>query len=122
MGPASAALARGENQMVQEPIREPRERQLTLRQEILFHLQQGPLSARELSALVHIREKDVLPHLKHLERSLRRLGLRLVVDPAKCIGCGYRFENRQRFSKPSACPRCRGQRIESPAFQVTPEG
>ncbi len=96
----------------------PREQDRTLRQSILACLEEGPLTARELSALVSIREKDVAPHLEHLEKSVRRSGKRLVIEPAECLQCGFRFEKRRRFSKPSACPRCRCQRIDSPTFRL----
>jgi len=86
---------------------EPREENRTLRQSILDCLEEGPLTSRELSALVRIREKDIAPHLEHLEKSLRRSGKRLVIEPAECLQCGFRFEKRRRFTKPSACPRCR---------------
>jgi predicted Zn-ribbon and HTH transcriptional regulator len=97
---------------------EPREQTQTLRQSILDCLEEGPLTARELSALVHIREKDVAPHLEHLEKSLRRSGKRLVIEPAECLQCGFRFEKRRRFTRPSACPRCRCQRIDPPVFRL----
>jgi predicted Zn-ribbon and HTH transcriptional regulator len=100
---------------------EPREQNRTLRQSILECLEEGPLTARELSALVRIREKDVAPHLEHLEKSLRRSGRRLVIRPAECMKCGFRFEARRRFNRPSACPRCRCQRIEPPVFRLGPQ-
>lgn len=76
------------------------------------------MTARELSALVQIREKDVIPHLEHLEKSLRRSGQRLAIQPSECLQCGFRFEKRRRMSKPSACPRCRCQRIDPPVFRL----
>jgi len=97
---------------------EPREQSRTLRRSILDCLQEGPLTARELSALVQIREKDVIPHLEHLEKSLRRSGQRLAIQPSECLQCGFRFEKRRRMSKPSACPRCRCQRIDPPVFRL----
>jgi predicted Zn-ribbon and HTH transcriptional regulator len=100
---------------------EPREQNRTLRQSILHCLRDGPLTARELSGLVHIREKDVIPHLEHLEKSLRRSAQRLVIEPSECLRCGFRFEKRKRLSKPSACPRCRGQRIDPPVFRLSCE-
>jgi len=99
----------------------PREQSQTLRQSILDCLEEGPVTARELSALVRIREKDVAPHLEHLEKSLRRSGKRLVIEPAACQECGFRFEKRRRFTKPSACPHCRCQRIDPPVFQLAPQ-
>ncbi len=102
--------------MIERFQSEPREQNQTLRQSILECLEEGPITARELSARVRIREKDVASHLEHLEKSLRRSRRRLVIRPAECMKCGFRFEGRRRFSRPSACPRCRGQRIEPPVF------
>jgi hypothetical protein len=97
---------------------EPLERSETLRRAILRHLEEEPLTARELSARVHIREREVIPHLEHLERSLRRSESRLVFDAAECLSCGYEFRGRRRLTRPSACPRCRAQHIASPVFRV----
>lgn len=99
-----------------EPV--PRESTRTLRQSILECLKEGPMTARELSALVHIRERDVLPHLEHLDKSLRRSRQPLKIEPARCMECGFRFERRRRFSTPGSCPRCRRQRIEPPVFRI----
>ncbi len=101
-----------------KPRRAGREEGQTLRQAILGCLHRGPLTARELSGLVRIQEKDVIPHLEHLEKSLRRSAEQLVIEPAECLKCGFRFKKRRRFSKPSACPVCRCQRIEPPVFQL----
>jgi predicted Zn-ribbon and HTH transcriptional regulator len=101
---------------------QPFERAETLRQEILRHLEEGPLTARELSARVHIREREVIPHLEHLERSLRHSESRLVFDAAECLSCGYEFRRRERLTRPSACPRCRAQHIAAPIFRVESRG
>lgn len=100
----------------------PKERSRTLRQSILDCLKERPATARDLSALVQIREKDVVPHLEHLEKSLRRSSQRLLIEPAECLECGFRFEERRRLSRPSACPRCRCQRIDPPVFRIEPPG
>ncbi|MFH1809750.1 MAG: transcriptional regulator [Pseudomonadota bacterium] len=97
---------------------EPAERSRTLRQSILDELLRGPVTARELSSLVGLRERDIIPHLEHLERSLRRGPRQLVIEPAECKACGYLFEDRRRLGKPSACPRCREQRIDPASFHV----
>jgi predicted Zn-ribbon and HTH transcriptional regulator len=77
------------------------------------------LTAKDLSGLVGISEKDVADHLVHLEMSLKAQGLRLDVLPASCIGCGFTFRERKRFTRPGSCPRCRSTRIDPPAFRVT---
>jgi predicted Zn-ribbon and HTH transcriptional regulator len=103
--------------MTRRPLQR-RERSETLRQAIQRHLEVGPLTARELSARVHISEKEVIPHLEHLERSLRRSESRLAFDPAECLSCGYRFRGRRRLTRPSACPRCRAQHTAAPVFRL----
>jgi transcriptional regulator len=92
----------------------------TPRQAIGRLLAAAPHTAYELSALVHVPEKDVVPHLEHLARSLRRTGERLDVEPAGCRDCGYVFRDRRRLSRPSACPRCHGQHVSAPVFRVGP--
>ncbi len=77
------------------------------------------LTSKDLSALVGISEKDVAGHLEHLEKSLKAQGMRLEVLPASCIGCGFRFKDRRRLTRPGACPECRSTRIDPPAFRVT---
>lgn len=97
---------------------EPAERHATIRSALREALRAGPLGARELSARIGISEKDVAGHLEHLARSLRRGGERLVVDPARCLGCGFAFTERTRLSKPSRCPACKSQRLEPASFSI----
>lgn len=97
----------------------PRERKQTLRQAILKHLATGPCTARDLSQLIGIREKEVIPHLEHIQKSLRASGRKLIVQPAQCLACGFVFKDRRRLSKPSACPQCRHQQIDPPAFNLS---
>jgi predicted Zn-ribbon and HTH transcriptional regulator len=78
----------------------------------------GPLGAHELSARIGISEKDVAGHLEHLARSLRQGGERLVVDPARCLGCGFVFRKRTRLTKPSRCPVCKSQRLDLARFSI----
>lgn len=90
----------------------------TARQAIRGHLSRDARTARELSSLVGLPEKDVVAHLEHLDRSLRAAGVRLVVEPARCLACGFTFRDRRRLSKPSACPRCRATHVSAPLFAV----
>jgi transcriptional regulator len=101
----------------------PRDRRLeateTPRQALRRHLAEGPRTARDLSALVHLPEREVVQHLEHLRRSLAGAGGALAVEPAACLGCGYVFRTRRRLARPSACPRCRSQRLTAPVFRVS---
>lgn len=90
----------------------------TARQRILALLEEGEASALEISGRLGIAEKDVIDHLGHLERTLRREGRRVEVTPASCLGCGFVFTKRGRFSAPGRCPSCRDTHIAEPRFSL----
>lgn len=96
----------------------PAERTVTVRAALRRALSEGAATAKDLSAQVGIREKDVAEHLQHLERSLRAEGLALHVHPATCLACSFVFEDRRRLTRPGACPKCRETRIDPPMFEV----
>lgn len=101
--------------------REPRERHETVRRSIESALSDNALTARELSVLVSIREREVAAHLEHLARSLPTRGRRLVSEPARCAACDFEFEGRERASRPSRCPKCKSERIQPAAFRIEPD-
>lgn len=92
----------------------------TRRQEILELLVMGPWGFEELRRELNVPVKVLESDLRHAEKSLRRQGRRLVVEPAECRGCGFRFKERaeRRFQPPSRCPRCKGQRIADPRLTI----
>lgn len=85
----------------------------TLRKEILKALEDGPMGLREISQLFRVREKDVLDHLEHISRSVR-----LKMEPAACLDCGFSFKKRDRLSTPSRCPLCKSESISPPRYRV----
>jgi transcriptional regulator len=97
---------------------EPIERRETVRQSILHALEQGELTAAEIGQRLGLREREVVAHLDHLQRSLAHVGMRLEVVPAECRGCGFVFQRRARLGRPGACPKCRAGRIEPPRFRI----
>jgi transcriptional regulator len=96
----------------------PLERHETVRQSIAAALRDHTLTARELSALVGVEEKEIAGHLEHLARSLPASGVELVIEPARCAACGFEFQGRRRATRPSRCPECKRERIRPPAFKV----
>ncbi len=90
----------------------------TVRRDIIALLQRQELNALEISGIVGVSEKDVAEHLTHIRRSLARQGKTLHVRPARCLGCGYRFQKRERLTKPGRCPCCRSEQIAPPVFAV----
>jgi predicted Zn-ribbon and HTH transcriptional regulator len=102
--------------------RGPAARGETVRETLRKALREAPATARDLSAVAGVREKDVAEHLGHLARSLPHDGERLVVEPASCVACGYRFSDRGRLTRPGACPSCRSTRIDPPVFRIEAAG
>ena len=91
---------------------------LTVRQKIIELLGEDEMDARELSREVGIREKEVYDHLTHIARSLAAKGNKLNIQPARCLSCGYVFKDRQRFTRPGRCPRCKKSHLQSPGFYI----
>jgi hypothetical protein len=96
----------------------PPERSSTAREAIAAALREGTLTARDISARVGISEREVAEHLPHLERSLAHGEERLIVVPPACVKCGFVFEQRERHSKPSRCPKCKSERVAPPRFTI----
>jgi predicted Zn-ribbon and HTH transcriptional regulator len=90
----------------------------TIRQQMMRVLAAGEWDLRALSQALHVAEKEVVTHLPHVRKSLAAEGRELVIRPAFCWACGFRFEGRRRFKRPGRCPQCRQTRIEPPAFHV----
>jgi transcriptional regulator len=91
----------------------------TVRQQIISLLTERAMGAREVSQTLGIAEREVYAHLPHIARSLSSQGKQLVVQHSRCLNCGYRFEDRQRLTRPGRCPRCKEGHLEPPKFQVT---
>ena len=83
-----------------------------------------PLTVHEIAAALGIppnETKSIYEDLKHLARTIRRRSKGreiLVMVPPRCKTCGYVFKDLEEPRKPSRCPRCRGERIEPPAFTI----
>lgn len=109
--------------MTEKRIRAPGERSETLREAIAAALRSlgRPASAKEISGLVGLSEKEVMDHMAHIRRSSRSREESLTVTPALCKVCGFVFKKRERFTKPTRCPVCRGERITDPLFSYEME-
>jgi transcriptional regulator len=90
----------------------------TIRRQIISLLMERALGAREISQTLGIREKEVYGHLPHIARSLTSQGKKLVVQHSSCLVCGYRFDDRQRLTRPGRCPRCKEGHLEAPKFHI----
>lgn len=90
----------------------------TIRQEIISLLSDEEYGAGEISREMSIQEKEVYNHLSHISRSVKSQKRELVIAPSQCILCGYSFETRKRFTRPSRCPRCKSERIKEPRYRI----
>ena len=90
----------------------------TIRQEMMVWLQKGPANARDLSRVLKIQEKLVYHHLPHIEKTARAQKQKLIIHPASCSDCGYRFSERRKVTKPGRCPECRQSHILPPMYEI----
>ena len=87
-----------------------------MRKEIVSVLEGQTLSAKDISGAAGISEKQVYEHLQHIQKTINKDGYSLILTPAECKKCGFRFTKRGRLQKPGKCPLCRGQAITEPLF------
>ncbi|OEU61852.1 MAG: transcriptional regulator [Desulfobacterales bacterium S5133MH16] len=90
----------------------------TIRKQMIELLENKEMSARELSRTIEIREKEVYAHLSHIARSVAAQRKKLIIIPAECLVCGYVFENRKRYTRPSRCPHCKSEHIQNPVYRI----
>lgn len=90
----------------------------TVRQKIMEIVSDHELTAREISQTIGIREKEVYTHLPHIARSTAAHNRKLIVQPARCLACGYVFKDRKRFTRPSRCPRCKHSHLQEPTYHI----
>jgi predicted Zn-ribbon and HTH transcriptional regulator len=91
---------------------------MTVRQRMIALLEDEECDVRDISKALHISEKEVGDHLDHIRRSLSASHKSLEITPAECLECGFIFKDRNRFSRPGRCPRCRETRISMPRFYI----
>jgi len=68
----------------------------------------------DLGLTVRVLEED----LRHIDRSVRATGSRLVLRPARCETCDFVFKSTA-FHPPGRCPGCRDRRIAGPWVKIT---
>jgi len=92
----------------------------TPRERLLRALSAEPLSARALSQLVSLAEREVFDHLQFLQKTLKTRGQKLVLTPATCLDCQFVFRKRERLTRPGRCPACRSTHLSEPHFSLGP--
>jgi transcriptional regulator len=90
---------------------------MTLRTDLLACLSLAPRSVSALARELGLPRADVKDALRHMIRSARAAGHRIVVLPARCRSCGFVF-GEDRIAKPGKCPSCRNSRIYEAQISV----
>ncbi len=94
------------------------EEQSTTRQKMIELLKSRPFDAGGLSRALGVKQREIERHLKNVAKTAQTLGFKWVIDPARCEGCGFKFTDRERTTKPSRCPKCRGEQILYATFFI----
>lgn len=91
------------------------------RKGLINMLLDNPLSLAEIARQLDVSPRDVEDDLHHLYKSMKRLGYRLVIYPAECRKCGFKFK-KDKLHKPGKCPHCHETWIQEPLIEVVKQG
>jgi predicted Zn-ribbon and HTH transcriptional regulator len=89
----------------------------TKRQIITELLTNGIYTLQELSTETHISMAEVRDHLDHVRKSVRA-PRKFIIEPAKCLGCGFVFKDRSKIHTPGKCPKCRSSHIHESSYRI----
>jgi predicted Zn-ribbon and HTH transcriptional regulator len=103
-----------------EPDLEPKPAADTVRERIAALLREREWAADALALEVEIDRGTLEEELTHLDRSARRRGERIVVSPARCLGCRAVCKPRDArpFHAPRRCPACKQERMSFPGYRL----
>jgi transcriptional regulator len=90
----------------------------TIRQQLITALEENEMTARELSKILKIQEKEVFEHLFHIRQTLKNQKKKLLIRPFQCMICDFSFKDRKRLTRPGRCPKCRQGHIEAATYRV----
>jgi len=91
----------------------------TPRQRLIELLQGTRLTSHQLAQRLGIPERQVEEHLTHVVKTVARdRARRFVLEPAHCSDCDYVFRDRTKLTRPSRCPRCRGEGVTAPRYGI----
>jgi transcriptional regulator len=90
---------------------------LAFRKDLLKILTAEPRSVSSLARELGLKRGDVEDDLRHMIRSARAAGHRIVIEPARCRSCGFTF-GQEKLSKPGKCPQCKSTWLYEPQISV----
>lgn len=87
------------------------------RKDLIDRLTGDSVPVSTLARELDVHPKELAEHLQHVRRSLAHEPRRLVVHPAECRKCHFRFDE-DKLRKPSRCPSCKGTWIREPSVGI----
>lgn len=90
---------------------------MAFRKQLMAVLAAEPRTASSLARELGLHRRELEDDLRHLVRSARAAGHRVIVEPARCKSCGFLFDE-DRLSKPGKCPRCRSTWVFEPLLRI----
>jgi predicted Zn-ribbon and HTH transcriptional regulator len=90
---------------------------MAFRKQLLEVLAAEPRTASSLARELGLDRRDVEEDLRHLVRSARAAGHKVIVEPARCKACGFVFGD-EKLSKPGKCPQCRSTWLFEPLLRI----
>jgi predicted Zn-ribbon and HTH transcriptional regulator len=90
---------------------------MMFRKALIDLLQDNPMSLADIAQLMESTHKEVEDDLMHLQKSLKHSDYRLIIHPATCRKCGFRFK-KSKMHKPGKCPQCHETWIKDPLLEV----
>jgi predicted Zn-ribbon and HTH transcriptional regulator len=87
------------------------------RKELLELLLDNPTGIHELAHLLEQADRELEENVRHLARSLKHSDYHMVVHPAYCRKCEFRFSG-DKLRKPGKCPRCHDTWIAEPLVEI----
>ena len=90
----------------------------TIRHQIIEALKVRPMDTLELAALFQVSQREIEHHLTHIAKSAKKLGLKMAISISECQNCEYTFAGIERFNIPVCCPKCDGQKVTAPFFEL----
>ena len=91
------------------------------RKQLLEMLAVEPRTPSSLARELQLDRRTMEEDLRHMIRSARAAGHRVIVEPARCKSCGFEFGG-DRLSKPGRCPECRGTWLFEPLLRIEKGG
>lgn len=89
------------------------------RKELIKLLENNPLAISEIATLTGEKFTTIESDLQHLAKSLKHQRFKMVVKPAHCRDCNFKFDEH-KLLRPGKCPVCKSHDIDEPLVAIEP--